>query len=75
MSVLLISMIIQQLPYFHDLQQWFLTYHMDFPVKLLEEHIPWPDIVQSLCVLLGINVTLLIGRCGFQKKKGCDIKT
>jgi ABC-2 type transport system permease protein len=73
LSVLLTCRIIQELPYFHDLQQWFITYHMNYWMKLFEERIPWAEIVQSLSVLFGFNVTLLIIGCvGFQVR---DIKS
>jgi ABC-2 type transport system permease protein len=73
LSVLLTSRIIQELPYFHDLQQWFITYHMNYWMKLFEERIPWSEIAQSLSVLFGFNLTLLIIGCvGFQVR---DIKS
>jgi ABC-2 type transport system permease protein len=73
LSVLLTCRIIQELPYFHDLQEWFITYHMNYWMKLFEERIPWAEIVQSLSVLFGFNVTLLIIGCvGFQVR---DIKS
>jgi ABC-2 type transport system permease protein len=73
LSVLLTCRIIQELPYFRDLQGWFITYHMNYWMKFFEERIPWAEIVQSLSVLFGFNLTLLIVGCvGFQVR---DIKS
>jgi ABC-2 type transport system permease protein len=73
LSMLLISRIMQELPYFHDLQQWFFTYHMKYWLWLFEERVPWAEILQSLSVLFGLNVTLLIIGCvAFQVR---DIKS
>jgi hypothetical protein len=61
------------MPYFHDLQPWFFTYHMNYWLKVFEERVPWADIVQSLSVLFGFNLTLLIVGCvAFQVR---DIKS
>jgi ABC-2 type transport system permease protein len=73
LSVLLLSRIIQEMPYFHDYQQWFFTYHMNYWMKLFRERIPWAEIIQSLSILAGFNLTLLIVGCvAFQVR---DIKT
>jgi len=73
LSILLTSKIIQEMPYFHDLQRWFFTYHMNYWMKVFEERVPWPDILQSLSILFGFNLTLLIIGCvAFQVR---DIKS
>jgi ABC-2 type transport system permease protein len=73
LSVFFISWVIQQLPYFHDLQEWFPTYHMGFWIRIFEQRVPWAQIVQSLSYLFGFNLTLLIIGCvGFQVR---DIKS
>jgi ABC-2 type transport system permease protein len=73
LSFFLTSRIIQELPYFHDLQPWFPTYHMGFWMRLFEQRVPWPLIFQSLSYLFGFNLTLLIIGCvGFQVR---DIKS
>jgi tellurite resistance protein TehA-like permease len=69
----LTSRIIQELPYFHDLQAWFPTYHMGFWMRLFEQRVPWAQICQSLSFLFGFNLTLLIIGCvAFQVR---DIKS
>ena len=73
LSVLLTSRIIQEIPYFHDLQHWFFTYHMNYWVKVFEKRVPWAEIIQSLSILFGFNLTLLIVGCvAFQVR---DIKS
>ncbi len=73
LSCLLTSKIIQEMPYFHELQSWFFTYHMNGWIKLFEQRVPWPDILQSLSILFGFNLTLLIIGCvAFQVR---DIKS
>jgi ABC-2 type transport system permease protein len=73
LSVLLTSRILQELPYFHDLQQWFITYHMRYWLQVFEQRVPWPETLQSLSVLAGVNLTLLIIGCvAFQVR---DIKS
>jgi ABC-2 type transport system permease protein len=73
LSVLLTSRIIQEIPYFHDLQPWFFTYHMNYWIKMFEQRVPWAEIMQSLSVLFGFNLTLLIIGCvAFQVR---DIKS
>ena len=63
LSILLTSKIIQEMPYFHDLQHWFFTYHMNYWMKVFEERVPVADILQSLSILFGFNLTLLIIGC------------
>ncbi|HWD20834.1 MAG TPA: ABC transporter permease subunit [Verrucomicrobiae bacterium] len=73
LSFLLISDIIRQIPYFHDLQHWFITYHTDYWLRVFIDPTPWPDIAASVCILLGFNATILIVGCvGFQMR---DIKS
>jgi ABC-2 type transport system permease protein len=73
LSVLLTCRIVQELPYFHDLQPWFITYHMNFWMHIFDQPVSWGVILQSLSVLLGFNLTLLIIGCvAFQVR---DIKS
>jgi ABC-2 type transport system permease protein len=72
-SLVLISLIIQQIPYFHDLQQWFLTYHLEFWIRIFQQPIPWITIAESLSILFGVNLTLfIVGAAAFQMR---DIKS
>jgi ABC-2 type transport system permease protein len=73
MSFMLISFILQQIPYFRDYQNWILTYHLNIWVFIYEETIPWWRIGQSLSLLAGFNVTFfLAGALAFHAR---DIKS
>jgi ABC-2 type transport system permease protein len=73
LSLMLINRILQEIPYFHEFQQWFLTYHLDMWRAVLVENIPWWKLGQSLSILLGLNLTfLIIGCTAFQVR---DIKS
>jgi len=73
LSLTLISGIMQELPYFNGLQNWFITYHMNVWRELFNEHIPWWQIGQSMSMLIGYNLTfLLIGCTAFHTR---DIKS
>jgi ABC-2 type transport system permease protein len=63
LSLLMTVRIIQEIPYFHDMQQWFFTYHLNFWLKMFAENPPWPEMAQSLSLLCGFNVTLLVIGC------------
>lgn len=72
LSVFLATRIVQEIPNFHDLQEWFFTYYLNYWMKVFEQPVPWPEIGQALCVLFGFNLTLLIIGCvAFQVR---DIK-
>lgn len=73
MSVVLISFILQHIPYFRDYQNWILTYHLHIWIFTFEETIPWWRIGQSLSLLLGFNATFfMIGAAVFHLR---DIKS
>jgi len=73
MSVVLISFILQHIPYFRDYHNWILTYHLNIWVYIFEETIPWWRIGQSLSLLVGFNATFfMIGATVFHLR---DIKS
>ena len=73
LSVVLTFRIIQEIPYFHDWQNWFLTYHLDFWMKSFHQPAPRWSMGQSLSILLGFNVTFFaVGAAIFQMR---DIKS
>jgi ABC-2 type transport system permease protein len=72
LSVFMVSRLIQEIPYFHDLQGWFITYHLNFWMRVFMQTIPWPEMCQSLSILFGYNLTFfIIGSVAFQVR---DIK-
>ncbi|MDB6109601.1 MAG: putative rane protein [Pedosphaera sp.] len=66
-SLVFISKIMQDTPYFHDMQGWFFTYHMNVWVYFFAAPIPWWKVGESLSILAGFNLTFfLIGSTAFQ---------
>ena len=63
LSVIIINGILMEIPYFKDLQQWFLTYHLNTWQLLFVERIPWWKIGESLSILFGFNVSFVVVGC------------
>jgi len=59
LSFIFISVILQNIPYFKDLEPWFLTWHLNIWQLLFSQPIPWWRIGESLSLLAGFNVTFL----------------
>jgi len=73
LSFVFVNFIMQNIPYFRDLQHWFLTYHLNLWQFMFAQPVPWWRIGESLSVLLGFNLTfLVIGMTVFQVR---DIKS
>lgn len=67
LSLCFVSFIMQNIPYFRDLQEWFLTYHLNIWQWLFAPRIPWWRVGQSLSILAGFNLSfLVIGAAVFQ---------
>jgi len=60
LSLIMINGILMEIPYFKDLQHWFITYHLNIWQLLFVEKIPWWKIGESVSILLGYNVTFVI---------------
>jgi ABC-2 type transport system permease protein len=72
-SMVFINKILQDIPYFHDWQEWFFTYHLDVWANLFMQPVPWWRVGESLSILVGYNVSfLVIGCTAFQMR---DIKS
>jgi ABC-2 type transport system permease protein len=73
LSLIMINGILMEIPYFRDLQHWFITYHLNAWQLLFVERIPWWRIGESMSILVGYNVTfVVIGCTAFQLR---DIKS
>lgn len=69
LSCVFVSFIMQNIPYFRDLQQWFLTYHLNIWQFAFAPSIPWWKIGESLSILAGFNISfLLMGAAVFQMR-------
>ena len=60
LSVIFVSFVLMQIPFFKDLQPWFLNYYLNLWQEMLAQPIPWWKVGESLCVLAGFNLTFLI---------------
>ena len=60
LSFVFVNFIMQNIPYFREIQHWFLTYHLHVWQKMFAQPISWWDITQSLCVLMAFNVTFIV---------------
>src|SRR6266542_4575950 len=73
LSFVFVNFIVQNIPYFRDLQHWFLTYHLNIWQFLFAQPIPWWKIGESLSLLLGFNLSfVVVGVTAFQVR---DIKS
>jgi ABC-2 type transport system permease protein len=73
LSFIFVSFVLMQIPFFRDLQPWFLTHYLNQWQNLLAQPIPWWRVRESLCVLAGFNLTFfLIGATAFHVR---DIKS
>jgi ABC-2 type transport system permease protein len=73
LSLMFISGIMQNLPFFSDFQSWFITYDMDVWLQAFADRMAWWRVGEELSFLVGYNVTfLVIGCTAFQMR---DIKS
>mgnify|MGYP002630407971 CR=1 FL=1 len=73
LSVLFVFTVMEQLPFFEDYKDFMVTYHLKSWVLVFARPIPWAQMVESFCVLAGINVTVfIIGATHFNLR---DIKS
>ncbi|MBI5775612.1 MAG: ABC transporter permease [Verrucomicrobia bacterium] len=73
LSFLLVSLVLENIPFFEDFQPWLLPYHFRSWVLVYANPVPWPRIGQAVSVLLAANVTaFVIGAMHFQTR---DIKS
>jgi len=73
LSVLFVSMVMENIPFFEHYKEWFPTYHFHTWIRIYSQPTPWDSVVQTLCILLAINhTTFLVGAAAFQAR---DIKS
>jgi len=73
LSFLFINLVIDSIPVFERYHEWFLPYHLRAWLYVFAKPIPWDRAIQSLCILLAINLTaFLAGAAAFQAR---DIKS
>lgn len=73
LSFVFVNFILMQIPFFKEIQHWFLTYHLNLWQTMFAQPIPWHRVGESFSILLGFNLTFLIVGCAvFQMR---DIKS
>jgi len=73
LSAILIDRILMEIPYFHDLKEYFLGYHLNIWQTFFYENIWWWRVGESMSILIGLSLTfLIIGISVFQVR---DIKS
>jgi ABC-2 type transport system permease protein len=73
LSFVFVSFIMENIPYFREYRDWFLTHHLNLWQLVFAERIPWWRVTQSLSLLAGFNATFLaLGITVFQMR---DIKS
>lgn len=73
LSVLFVSMVLENLPFLESYQEYTPTYHMQTWHFVFAQPIPWARMSQSFCVLVAFNATaFLVGAAAFQAR---DIKS
>jgi ABC-2 type transport system permease protein len=73
LSVMFVSFVMENLPFFQDYKEWTLTYHLQLWILIYAQPTPWERVAQSLCVLTACELTaFLVGAAAFQAR---DIKS
>ncbi len=73
LSVVLFSMVLENVPFFETYKEWFPTYHFHTWIRIYSQPTPWDSVGQTLCILLALNLTtFLVGAAAFQAR---DIKS
>ena len=63
LSFIFVNFILMQIPFFKEIQHWFLTYHLNLWQNMFAQPIPWWRVGQSMSILVGFNLTFLIIGC------------
>ena len=63
LSFVFVNFILMQIPFFREIQQWFLTYHLNLWQHMFAQPIPWWRVGESLSILVGFNISFLIIGC------------
>lgn len=73
LSVLFVSMVMENIPFFDRYENWFITHHFKCWLLIFRDPAPWLQICQSELILFAISATaFVIGAVAFQVR---DIKS
>ena len=72
-SFLFLSVVMEGMPFFADWKDFAITHHFRSWILVFARPIQWPQIAESMCVLVGVNITaFVIGATHFHMR---DIKS
>jgi ABC-2 type transport system permease protein len=72
LSFLLLNLVMENMPFFEDYKEFFLTYHFKCWLLVYPQPTDWPEILARVSVILAVNATaFVIGATTFQVR---DIK-
>ncbi len=63
LSFVFLNRILMSIPFFEDIQHWFITHHLDVWFLMLAQPIPTARILESVSILMGFNLTFLVIGC------------
>jgi ABC-2 type transport system permease protein len=73
LSVLFVSMVMENIPFLERYHEWLLPYHFRSWLLVFSQPLPWGRVAASLSILFACNFTaFIIGAAGFQVR---DIKS
>ena len=72
LSFLLVNVVMENMPFFEEYKEFFLTYHFKCWLLVFNQPLNWAQIAESLCVIAACNVTVfIVGATAFHVR---DIK-
>ena len=72
LSYLLVNLVMENMPFFEEYKEWFLTYHFKCWLLIFNQPLNWPRLCESLFLIAAGNLTaFIVGALGFQVR---DIK-
>jgi ABC-2 type transport system permease protein len=73
LSYLLVNVVMENLPFFEEYKEFFLTYHFQSWLLVFNDPLNWPRLLESVCVIVAANITVfIVGAMGFHVR---DIKS
>jgi ABC-2 type transport system permease protein len=73
LSYLLLSLVMENIQFFNNYENWFITHHFKCWLMVFQNPIPWAQIIQSEIVLFATSATaFIVGSLAFQVR---DIKS
>ena len=66
LSFLLLNLVMENMPFFEEYKEVCLTTHFKCWLLVFSQPLPWPEILRSVSVIVGFNLTaFIVGACAF----------